>query len=316
MRTALKFLIRLLHNIVSRSEITLKIYFRTLNLLLKNLPDNKLKWIVGCSLLYNHSKIPWSHIEFAPQKVRIAGSSLTIKLIPYLAERDLGTLVFKTLTYEKGVFAYLEQHIRDYDAVIEIGANTGLFTICLAQWFSRLGKPTNNIFSFEPSREAYWRLLKNLKLNKIEGVQAFNLAVGGRDEFADFYEPPDNLANGSLYHNFAELFSASPTVNKTFVVNGNLLERLVPDSPRILLKINAEGAECPVLESMKDFIAKRAPVIIMEVLPLYQNQLNQLDFLFSAQYSFFNFTNRGLESRDRFIASDFYTYLLLPRIQK
>jgi FkbM family methyltransferase len=291
-------------------------YFQILRLLLKSLPDNKFKSVILSLLLGSSSIVQWPQIELAPQEVDIAGTSLTIKLVPHLIEQDLGSLILKTFTYEKGVFEYLEQHIKDYDAVIEIGANVGLFTMCLAKWFARSGKPNNNIFSFEPSREAYLRLLRNLELNRIKEIQTFNLAVGERDDFVNFYEPAGHLTNGSLYRDFAEIFSASLSINKTFMINGNFLDGLVQDSQRILLKINAEGSEYTILQTMKDFIIKRMPAIIIEVLSLFQNQLNQLDFLFSGQYSFFNITDQGLQSRDRFIASNCYSYLLLPLIEK
>jgi FkbM family methyltransferase len=316
MRTFFKSLIRVFHIAVSKSEIAVKIYFRALNLLLKGLPDHKFKSMVIGYLLRNYARISWPQIGLAPQKVKVAGSSLEIKLIPHLLEEDLGSLIFKTLSYKKGTFAYLEEHIGDYDAVIEIGANVGLFTICLSKWFSRLGKLSSNIFAFEPSRDVYLRLLKNLKLNGIEGAQTFNLAVGAADGFVDFYEPADCLTNGSLDRDFAALFSTSLNINKTFVVSGHFLEQLVKDSSRVLIIIDAEGAEYAILESMKEFIAKRAPAIIMEALELYQGRLNQLDFLFSGQYSFFNITDTGLQGSDKFMPSKFYNYLLLPRIKK
>jgi FkbM family methyltransferase len=300
------------HDAISKSEKATQIYLNFLGLLLKHIPDN-----IGKSKVLNlldDCRYKWPQVEFAPQEVRIAGSSLTIKLIGYVPEPDFAALFFKTLTYEKGIILYLEQHIRDYDAIIEIGANIGLFTICFSKWFSRWGKSCNNIFSFEPSREAYLRLLKNLKLNGIEGVQTFNLAVARTHDFVNFYEPMGCLTNGSLYRDFAEIFTNLIRINKTIAISGNLLERLIENNPRILLKINAEGAESEILQSMKDFIIKRRPTIIVEVLPPYLDQLNQLDFLFSAQYSFFNITDKGLQRRDKFIASDFYNYLLFPLV--
>jgi FkbM family methyltransferase len=312
MRAFLKFIIRVLHNILSKSALTTRIYFKTLNLLVKSLPDYKFKSIIfGCI-----ARTKWPQIGLAAQKIRLAGSSLSIKIIPHLIEPDSAAIIFKTLKHEKGVFEYLEQHIKDYDAVIEIGANVGLFTISFAKWFTRWGKPENNIFSFEASRRTYLRLLRNLQLNKIKGAQTFNLAVGEKNDFVNFYEPAGHLTNSSLYRDFAEIFSTSLTINKTYMISGSLLEGLVRDSRRVLLKINAEGAEYAILQSMKDFIVKKTPAIIIEVLELYQNQLNQLEFLLSGQYSFFNITDQGLESRDRFVAGYHYSYLLLPATGK
>lgn len=310
MLVCIKTILRVLHNLLSKSALATRIYFKILNLLFKRLPDCDLKF----RFLSFHSWVKWPQIAFAPQTFRLAGSSLTMKVIPYLLEPDTAALIFKTWTYEKGVCEYLEQHVNDYDAVIEIGANVGLFTISFAKWFIRHGKSVNNIFAFEASRQAYSRLLRNLEVNGISDVQTFNFAVGDKSGFVDFYEPAGHLTNGSLYRDFAGIFSPALCVNKAVMLSGDCLAGLVRDSRSVLLKINAEGSEYAILQSMKDFIVQKKPAIILEVLELYQDQLNRLGFLFSGEYSFFNLTDRGLERRERFIAGYHYSYLLLPLV--
>ena len=308
MRAFLKIILRFLHNFISKSALATRVYFKALNLLLKRLPDCELKF----RFLAFHAWVKWPQIAFAPQRIRPAGSSLSIKIIPYLLEPDAAALIFKTWTYEKGAFVYLEEHIEDYDAVIEIGANVGLFTVSFAKWFTRCGKSGNNIFAFEASRQAYSRLLRNLEANAIKDIQIFNLAVGDKNGFVNFYEPAGHLTNGSLYRDFVETFSQALSVNKTLMLSGDFVAGLAGESRRVLLKINAEGSEYAILQSMRDFIIQRKPTIILEVLERYQDELNRLDFLFSGRYSFFNLTDHGLESRDRFVAGYHYSYLLLP----
>ena len=58
------------------------------------------------------------------------------------------------------------------DTVIDIGAHIGLFSLLVSQRCK-----TGKILSFEPVRENFDLLVSNLKLNHIENVLPFNMAV-------------------------------------------------------------------------------------------------------------------------------------------
>ena len=58
------------------------------------------------------------------------------------------------------------------DTIIDIGAHVGLFSLLVSQLCK-----TGKILSFEPVRENFNLLVSNLKLNHIENVLPFNMAV-------------------------------------------------------------------------------------------------------------------------------------------
>jgi hypothetical protein len=141
--------------------------------------------------------VNWPAMEFGPRKIRL-GSNTTVSLRPHLGEFDEEVLFSRVLSYETEEFRWMEKHAAaDYDAIIEIGANVGVYSV----FFDRLSrKPSSRlqkIFSFEPAREPYRRLMENLCANKADRVVAFPVAVGTQSGFDSFFEPKDHLTHFS-----------------------------------------------------------------------------------------------------------------------
>ena len=85
-----------------------------------------------------------------------------------------------------------------YDALIEIGANVGVYSV----FFDALIKANpdsrlKTVIAFEPALEPYTRLLENLKANRAAFVLPFRAAMADATGFRTFYEPEDNLTNSS-----------------------------------------------------------------------------------------------------------------------
>jgi len=195
-----------------------------------------------------------------------------------------------------------------YNTVIEIGTNVGVFTVFFASWLAKRTK--GKVFAFEPSRTAYERLLKNVAANAITNAVAFNCAVGSQTGFFPFFAPEQHLTNGSLDAEFARQFTSILKSEPVLVVDACLIQQLFePDVP-VLLKIDAEGAETNVLRSLEHFIRIRRPDIVLEVLPQYEANLNELSFLCSAGYRFFSIRPTGLSRTTGFAAGTSRDYFL------
>src|SRR5262249_49233598 len=183
----------------------------------------------------------WAEIGLQPRNV-ILGNETTVTLYPHFYEFDLEAALARHLTYEHEVFAFLETQMSKYHAVIEIGANVGVFTVFFARWLGKRGK----VFAFEPSRTAYERLLQNLAANAAGNAVVFNCAVGKQTGFFPFFEPERHLTNGSFDADFARQFNSTLKNHPALVVDGSLLEQLIAPGPPVLLKIDAEGSESDV----------------------------------------------------------------------
>ena len=85
----------------------------------------------------------------------------------YFKEREYTELT------ELGMFSALA---RDSKVILDIGANTGLYSI-----ISATANPDAEITGFEPYSVNYARLQKNLGINKLQKTRAVNLALGDSD---------------------------------------------------------------------------------------------------------------------------------------
>lgn len=313
MKTSVKDILKttgfFFHRTVSKSYFISRLYVETLGYVLRILPNRIFKKRAINSI----NSARWPDMDLLPRSVRV-GSGTTIKIIPHFHQFDFESVVSSQLSYEKEIFDYLEGCLSNYDAIIEIGANVGVFSIFFSRLFRKHGKKLSDIFIFEPSVEAYRRLLKNIKINRVSGIQIFNCAVGEVTGLQDFFEPEGHLMNGTMHRDFAEIFSVPIRSSKVFTLNGGLLENLIDEDKRLLIKIDTEGSETAIIKSMKTLIETRRPALLVEVLPDYEDDLNGLEFLFGLGYKFFNITDKGLVKHQKFNASRFRDYILLPEV--
>jgi FkbM family methyltransferase len=142
------------------------------------------------------------------------------------------------------------------------------------------------VVCFEPSLEAFRRLLKNLEANNAKSVNAFNAAIGPCSGLRNFFEPNGHLTNGSFLREFSTIFSDSVYENVAVVVGAAELDRYLTHAPKALIKIDVEGFESELIYSLEPLISKYHPDILIEVLPSVSKKLEQ---------------NRALVGFDRFL---------------
>ncbi len=295
-----------LHGLMALHATLAHPYLSFMGALLRITPEFPLKK----NLINNLLSAPWPRLRFAPRKVQVCDGS-AFKLVPHVHEFDFNALVSRQLEYETPVFQALQPRLASLEAVVEIGANVGVYTTFFADGFRSLGK-RGLVLAFEPSREAYARLLENLAVNELDGVFTFNVAVSDKTGMVSFYEPRGHLTNGSLDPTFARFFSDEVASTTVLSIDGDQVANLVGNLDPVLLKIDVEGAEETVLRSLAGFICARKPTIVLEVLEVQESALNNLDFL-KDNYRLHQITEKGLIERSRFKAGPGRDYLLEPK---
>lgn len=235
----------------------------------------------------------WPPLNFSAKSVSVT-DSVSFKVVPHTGEHDMRALFTSDLAYEGEVFAALDQRIKDYDAIVEIGANVGFFSLYFCTARHSAAVP---VYCFEPSALAFTRLTANLAANNAQNVFAIPTAVASGSGLARFYEPLGHLTNGSIVESFAAIFSDE--VRTTFVptVVGEAVHSLIANDARILMKIDVEGAEMEVLNSLRCVIDGKLPDLILEVLPMFVDALNE--FVWPDGYEKYAITRDGLIARDR-----------------
>lgn len=214
-------------------------------------------------------------MDFAPRRV-LLGRRTEVALVPHWNEFDQEALFLSALEYEAAVFRWLEANVATtYDLVVEIGANAGLYTVFFDALFKDGSGPTRGrIVSFEPSPEAYRRLIANMAANDVKHVVTYQAAVGERSGLQVFHEPVGHLTNGSLLREFSEIFTGRIEETVVLVVAAPELERWVATASRTLLKIDVEGFEPELLAALRPVLERYRPDLLIEVLPFTLDKLN------------------------------------------
>lgn len=241
-------------------------YLRAWGAVLRPLPDSALKQRVT-NTFTSHS---WPDIALAPRVISVAGQEITV--VPYPHDITMQAHWSRTLRYEAGLNSWLAS--RQYDVIIEIGANVGIHTCALAKLF-----PHAAIHSFEPSQKVFAKLLTNLALNAADNVQAYCLAIADRAGFAAFFEPEGHNTNGSFVRAMASQFTDSVSETLVPTIGPDELASLIPAEQRVLIKLDIEAAEPMVLTSLRDLLSERRPDLVIEVLSSTADALNCIEYL-------------------------------------
>lgn len=145
--------------------------------------------------------------------------------------------------------------------VVDVGANVGYYTMLMANQVGESGR----INSFEPFPDNYEDLVRNVKLNKLEGkIETAQMAVSSSEGEAMFFVGEgDNL--GSLY-NLREARNPNP---KQIAVKTTTMDQIAQRiGPVDFLRMDIEGAECLVFDGMQQVFKQAIPPrILFEVHP-------------------------------------------------
>ena len=161
-----------------------------------------------------------------------------LKIDPVL-DKGVERSIYETGTYEEGTLWILSKIINKNDIVIDAGANIGLMTLFFAYTLK-----AKKVFSFEPMPTTYQLLLDNLRLNKVNNVETFALALS------------DKTTTGKIYPNLA-INRGAASLNKSKADEEGIpieIKRLdqvesILEQPTIsFCKIDVEGSEFLLLK--------------------------------------------------------------------
>jgi FkbM family methyltransferase len=140
-------------------------------------------------------------------------------------------------------------NFKNDDVVIDIGGNIGTVSILLAKKY-----PFIKIYAFEPVYENWKNFKRNIKINNINNIKLFNLAVAGNNCFAkieyDYHINGCSSLIKDFFHQFQskEIYIKRNTV-KTITLDDILLKFKIDKCK--LLKIDCEGSEFEIFYNSK-----------------------------------------------------------------
>lgn len=139
---------------------------------------------------------------------------------------------FNTIDFQEG------------DIVIDIGANVGMISIYLAKKY-----PFLKIYAFEPVKQNYENLLKNIEINNInEGIiTAENVAITKDRRNMNIITPLNNTGGSSFcIERDLNAINSNINLNVKSITFDDIFEKYNIDKCK-LLKIDCEGAEYEIL---------------------------------------------------------------------
>ncbi len=124
--------------------------------------------------------------------------------------------------------------------ILDCGANLGMATL-----FFKFLYPECQVRCFEPDPTTFQLLQKNVADNRLQSVEAFNVALWSENSSVDFFCDP--VAHGSLLMSTSAARVSCPAVK----VPARRLSEFI-DRPVDYLKLDVEGAELRVLQELSN----------------------------------------------------------------
>lgn len=133
--------------------------------------------------------------------------------------------------------------------IVDVGANQGLYALRAKQ-----ENPACHVYGFEPNPLEYATLQANIRLNNIDGVDVFNVAVGDSVKEIDFeYLPNAGAISGRSIRTVPRSW-----MREEFITNCSIKQITLDEFCRSysishidILKIDTEGMEIEVLTGSK-----------------------------------------------------------------
>jgi FkbM family methyltransferase len=170
----------------------------------------------------------------------------------------IGRVLALSGKWEPNVTAALPSALAPGDVFVDIGAHIGYYSILAA----RLVGPAGHVYAFEPSPGSYRLLCKNIELNRLGNVTAFELAVGASPGRGTLYEgPPQNSGLATL----DPAYGAKRGTPREVAVDIRPVASVVPEEELVrvrALKIDVEGQELEVLQSLEPLVELNLPLTI------------------------------------------------------
>lgn len=295
-----------LHRCFSFNPTLAKAYLSSWAWLLALLPDGS--WVkrhIGNNL----RSAQWPAVKLKPRRIELA-TGISALLVPTPGSLGFRAIYENRIGHEPGVPEFLASFMSRYDAVLEIGANVGVYTLLFSHCLPCDGR--KRVFAYEPGLKAFACLEAHVALNHATNVATFNCAVAAAAGPIQFYENNQDFMKGSISPTVAALFpGASAQATTVPAVSEAQIAPLLQPFDRLLLKIDVMGSEPEVLAGLAGLVLDKKPDIVLGVWSENIEKLNQLRWLLDL-YRLCRIGKGELTSRSEFTDDDYCNYFLQP----
>ena len=183
-----------------------------------------------------------------PSYVKVEG----FKLYIHKGEDLLSDSLLISKEYEPIETKVIKGLVKEGDVVVDAGAKIGYYTVLL----SRAVGPTGKVYAFEPGKECFDILSRNVAENKCANVVLVNKALSGKDGEIKFYVNEKDKASSSMLEETKHL-------GTEVIVECTTLDNVVAEDVDFM-KMDVEGAELDCLIGAKSLL-KTCKQMVIEV---------------------------------------------------
>jgi FkbM family methyltransferase len=201
---------------------------------------------------------------------------------------------------------------KDSKVIFDIGANTGIYSL-----IAYASNSNSQIFAFEPSKNTFGKLTKNVKINDFS-IQCFDCALSNSKGKFIFYDPDyGHQTNASLSR---DMIKDNAILSKQIKLKEYEVQTITCDEfitehslnwPD-LVKIDVEMHEPEVLSGMRKTLEFGRPVILIEILTHKVGE-GVFEVMKDYKYCYFSLSeDKGPELRTKIEPDYCFNYLLVP----
>ena len=198
--------------------------------------------------------------------------------------------------FENYNFELIQKIVKPGWKIIDIGANIGLYTLL----FSRKVGKEGSVFAFEPSDEAYYRVLQNVRLNNSSNIELFKMGVADKTGVMDLNITDDDAYNSLGSHPMKEIVETKK-INVTSI--NDFIKKKSIDHIDVI-KTDTEGADYLVLKGASELLTREnGPIIFCEYNTFTKDGFDfaltsLVEYLKSCNYYIYKYENSRLMDFD------------------
>ena len=140
---------------------------------------------------------------------------------------------------------------------VDCGCNFGAYSIPIAKEFE-----DQNVYAFDASKKAIYKLKQNIDLNKIKNISYFNIGIGDKNTEAYFNEDVNNLKNDGSFR-FTQ--NENNEKIKIYKLDDVFENEKISIKENIVIKLDLEGFDFLALKGLTKTLNKSKVIIFIEI---------------------------------------------------
>ena len=148
--------------------------------------------------------------------------------------------------------------IKKYNgSFVDCGCNFGAYSIPIAKEFE-----DQNVYAFDASKKAIYKLKQNIDLNKIKNISYFNIGIGDKNIEAYFNEDISDLKNDGSFR-----FTQNKNYEKIkiYKLDDVFENEKISIKENIVIKLDLEGFDFLALKGLTKTLNKSKVIIFIEI---------------------------------------------------